>query len=886
MIKKILILVICMISCMGESNAIIYYSRTSGGNWNDNNSWSTTGYGQATNTGTFPKSGDYAYIGDGYTIIINTNCTTSYLFIGQGTSGVLEYSSAGNYTFTVINNITVNAGAGFIYTGNNSRTHTFQVGNNLVNNGNIDFFADANDVVNISFYRSANSVVSGNGTQDLNRVTISKTTSTSYFVDVQSSAFESGIKELVITYGTYHHNNSSTYEVNSTSGSGFNIPADGIVKVSQGELHLSPTQDETTLSGMINVSGGTLKVGSTNGNAGLRYDKTTSFVPRLSIESGNMEVFGGIYYKTGSSSSPLNFSISGGTLLLNSGTNGTADPVFHINDVTGSVCTFQDGTIIIQKPNSTGSAISDLSLCAVNGTVSTTGAFIQFGNTSSGYGLTYTFTPENSITFPNIVISGPAANPAVLCPSVNSIANINLISLNIGEGKSFDIRSASGATGDSRIIKLTGNYDGINSLFNDGTYSARNSTLILEGGEGQQIAGSGTISLHHFEINNGTGMTLAQNISISGTLTLNSGIIYTSALYSMTILSTAILGLGNAGSYIDGPLIREISTAVNTTMSFPIGKDGYYRPIQMNVSHSTSSTVSYTAELINSNPRALNYTLPGTIDRVSGVRYYSVSRSGAANLQSISYTIYYDSDDGVDDPTNLRIVTSNGASGWTDIGGTGSGTPSGSISSAATGSVSGIVAIGNANGGSNPLPVTWLYFNVINQNDNTLITWATAAEMNTDSYEVQRSINGKEFIAITRLSAAGNSNTPIYYSFVDPSPSFETTYYRIKQNDLNGQYTYSAVRTLFRKATEALLYPNPPIDNNFFISLSEAFKGPVTISTFEETGRIVHVRKMDNMNGILKLEVPELLSSKNLLVLVEDENGHQWRGRILGSNDE
>ena len=107
--KKLLFLFFCLNLCLGNTRGATYYSKTNGGNWNDNSSWSTTGYGQATNSGTFPKSGDYAYIGDGYTIIVNVNCTTSYLFIGQGTSGELEYSSAGSYNLTYITNVTVNA---------------------------------------------------------------------------------------------------------------------------------------------------------------------------------------------------------------------------------------------------------------------------------------------------------------------------------------------------------------------------------------------------------------------------------------------------------------------------------------------------------------------------------------------------------------------------------------------------------------------------------------------------------------------------------------------------------------------------------------------------------------------------------------------------------
>jgi hypothetical protein len=366
-IKKLFVLLLCMY--VNSSSAVVYYSKTNGGNWNDNNSWSTTGYGQATNTGTFPKSGDYAYIGDGYTINVNVACTTSYLIIGQGSSGSVDYSDAGNYSLVVINNLTISTGASLRYAGNNSRTHTLQIGNNLSCSGTLDLYSDANDVVNLTFYRSANTVITGNGTYDLNTVTIQKSTATSYYVEVQSTSFESGIRDLVLTYGTFYHNNSSTYNVNSSAGSGFTIPADGVVKVNAGVLHLSPSHDDCILNGSITVLGGTLRVGSSAGNGGLRYEKPGSFTPRLDIQGGTMEVYGGLTYKSGASSSPFIFSIGGGTLKLNGGSTGFNSTIFHVNDVSGSSCTITDGFIIIEKPNTTGTTVSDMVICGSMGSV-------------------------------------------------------------------------------------------------------------------------------------------------------------------------------------------------------------------------------------------------------------------------------------------------------------------------------------------------------------------------------------------------------------------------------------------------------------------------------------------------------------------------------------
>ena len=62
-----------------DASAVTYYSRTNNGNWNVNSTWSTVAYGNATNTGTYPRPGDIANIGDGYTIYINASvgCATN-----------------------------------------------------------------------------------------------------------------------------------------------------------------------------------------------------------------------------------------------------------------------------------------------------------------------------------------------------------------------------------------------------------------------------------------------------------------------------------------------------------------------------------------------------------------------------------------------------------------------------------------------------------------------------------------------------------------------------------------------------------------------------------------------------------------------------------------
>lgn len=861
------------------ASAVVYYSRTSGGNWNDNTSWSTTGYGQSTNTGTFPKSGDVAYIGDTYTIVINVSCTTSTLIIGDGGSGILEYSSAGNYGLVVISNLTINNGASLRYNGNATRTHTLHVGGNISNSGTMDLYADANDLVNLLFYRPANSIVTGNGTFDLNTVTVNKSTSSSFSVDVQSTTFESGIRELVLTYGTYHHNNSSTYSVNS-SGSAFSIPADGVIRVSQGTLHLSPNQSEVTLSGTITLSGGTLLIGASSGTGGLRYDKLTSFNPRLDIQSGSMEVYGSLTFKTGAGSDPLNFTMTGGSLLLHSGSTGNSEPVFRINDVSGSVFSITDGHIILQAPNLAGTTTSDFSICGTNGSVTSAGGTIQFGNNLTAANAVFTFTPQGSISFPNLRVSGPSSLAGTLCPVAGNTADIRCISLSIEDQKTFDIRSADGASGVNRTMTITGNSDGIHALLNDGNYFARTSTLSLEGGEGQELGGNGTFNLYNLDMSSSGGSTLGQNISIEGQLNLNSGIIYSGPGHLLTLKSGAVCVGASESSYIDGQLAVEVASVAIQNISLPVGKDGAYRPVTFQVQHSTASNVVYTAEILNSNPRDLGYTIPSGIDRISGVRYLSLQRSGAANFNTATITLSYGADDGVDDPSNLRLMRYNGSGAWISINGEGSAPVAGSITSSSFNSFGTLFTFGNNGGGTNPLPVDWLYVIVKSGNNGNTISWSTGSEKESDFFEVQRSSDGIYYDVLGRIDAAGNSTDQRTYQWLDRKTIPGISYYRIRQVDLNGSYSYSAVRVVSTDKDWANVFPNPLPNRQVNVEWSPLESGIFEYRLISAAGNIIYAGSSSENGQVQVLDLPLNTNPGNYFLHLTASSGEELIRKI------
>lgn len=136
------------------------------GAWNNAGRWSCPGV---------PGAADDVIIADGHTITLNTSVTINSLQVGQGTSGSLDIGNNNtNRTLTVSGNVTVNAGASLITSGNGG--NVLNIGGDLVNDGTFDLNIGGSDA-DVFFNGTAAQSISGSGaTMDLNSITISNTT--------------------------------------------------------------------------------------------------------------------------------------------------------------------------------------------------------------------------------------------------------------------------------------------------------------------------------------------------------------------------------------------------------------------------------------------------------------------------------------------------------------------------------------------------------------------------------------------------------------------------------------------------------------------------------------------------------------------------------------
>jgi len=214
------------------------------------------------------------------------------------------------------------------------------------------------------------------------------------------------------------------------------------------------------------------------------------------------------------------------------------------------------------------------------------------------------------------------------------------------------------------------------------------------------------------------------------------------------------------------------STSTGTFNNFPKGKVTtiesplYYYPTTQStiyfvyncaVATSGSVTASPQVSIITSSGDTLSATTTAVFDGIAGINYYftfSLATPLPANtVFKISLTI--------DVPNSGKAISANSLA-------------TNAISTTAKSPIT--------------LPVHFVGLSAKKAGSNISLTWNVSNEINTNGYEVQRSIDGSSFTTIGFVQASHKSS----YNFVD-SKTFETSYYRIKSTDLNTNFVYSVV---------------------------------------------------------------------------------------------
>jgi len=123
---------------------------------------------------------------------------------------------------------------------------------------------------------------------------------------------------------------------------------------------------------------------------------------------------------------------------------------------------------------------------------------------------------------------------------------------------------------------------------------------------------------------------------------------------------------------------------------------------------------------------------------------------------------------------------------------------------------------------SSPLPVTLLYFIVDKITEtNVELNWATASELNFNYFEIEKSIDGKNFSSIGQVGGHGTTKEEHLYSFTDDEPIIGKNYYQLKSVDFDGHTeVFEVIVADFITGKKASVYPNPVTDHNLHVDLN------------------------------------------------------------------
>lgn len=360
----------------------------------------------------------------------------------------------------------------------------------------------------------------------------------------------------------------------------------------------------------------------------------------------------------------------------------------------------------------------------------------------------------------------------------------------------------------------TNNLDVYGNWTNNGTYTANTGSVSFVGANaGNTISNASPTTFYNLILNKTNPITNSSGIiQVSNNLTFTAGVLTQNA--SLKILNGGSVSGASNTSFVNGTVTK----VGNTAFTFPVGSGTFYRPIS--ISAPSLTTDNFTAQYFNS---SANGTYPltqkaATFDHVSAAEYWILNRTGGTS--NVAVTLSWNTNSGgVGNISTLRVARWDASSSkWLDEGSNGSptgNTTAGTVTSAAAvstfSSPNSPFTLGTADN-FNTLPVELTNFSCALQPENVVrLTWITRSELNNDSFEVERSVNGAPFTLIGSVKGAGTTSSQHNYLFNDNSPVTGRIYYRLAQIDFDGKKTYSEVCSVEVEAVlpQVSIYPNP-----------------------------------------------------------------------------
>lgn len=394
---------------------------------------------------------------------------------------------------------------------------------------------------------------------------------------------------------------------------------------------------------------------------------------------------------------------------------------------------------------------------------------------------------------------------------------------------------------------------------------------------GSGITSTSTNKLIGIDMIDGTKTTTLTNaITTTGKLILKAGVLSTTATNLFTIgaggsVHTDAAGTngiaGSATSFVDGP-IKKIG---NSAFVFPTGDvfSGTRKWARVGISAPTTATTEYTAEYNGVAYGDLSVTsTPFAIDHVSSKEFWNLTQS--ANDDVVVKLFWEDnvfSNITNCSSTDLRIAHYNGSDWELNI-------DEGTVNCGASGDITTTTKQPSfspftfAFKTPQVLPIELLNFNAIRDVKKVNIDWSTASETNNNFFTVERSKDATNFEFVGNYSGAGFSTSMLKYSTIDNAPYLEESYYRLKQTDYDGNYTYSnivAVDAINNAQNENISIIK--VQNSLEIGIENGLSSEYVVRIIDTFGRVIYQEQQKSTSEKTIISMDDKIFAKGVYMV-------------------
>lgn len=151
------------------------------------------------------------------------------------------------------------------------------------------------------------------------------------------------------------------------------------------------------------------------------------------------------------------------------------------------------------------------------------------------------------------------------------------------------------------------------------------------------------------------------------------------------------------------------------------------------------------------------------------------------------------------------------------------------------------------------LPIELLSFQATEFDKAVELLWVTATEIDNDYFSIERSTDGARFETVITIDGGGNSIEVLNYTFIDDQPFEGVSYYRLKQTDYNGEFTYSDIETVNFDGKEMLeisrARPNP-FTNQLAIDFQSGSDEIIRVQVYNMQSQVIYITDFEANEGL------------------------------------